>query len=46
MMNNTSLISIKKSHDDPSLLLPNGEAVSLDTYKTRVNKSFQYLGDN
>ncbi|MGN0552847.1 MAG: VirD4-like conjugal transfer protein, CD1115 family [Oscillospiraceae bacterium] len=44
MMNNTNLISIKKSHDNPSLMLPNGESVSLDTYKTRVNNNVLVFG--
>ena len=44
MMNNAQLISLKKAHDDPSFVLPNGEMVSLDTNKTRINNNVLVFG--
>ena len=44
MMNNAQLISLKKAHDDPRLVLPNGEMVSLDTNKTRINNNVLVFG--
>lgn len=44
MMNNQKLFSIQHAHNDPALILPNGETVSLDTHKTRVNNNVLVFG--
>ena len=44
MMNISERISIKKAHDAPSLILPNGEMVSMNTHETRINNNVLVFG--